>query len=98
MSNGLYLFAEDGYISEREGMSLETAIAYFEKNRDGFAKEHHGEIVLLYKEEVAGFYKNFSEAYAVAIKNKYPPGSFLLRACLRLEEETKPIFHSRVVG
>ena len=78
-------------------MSLETAIACFEKNRDKFAKEHHGEIVLLYKEEIAGFYKNFSDAYTAATKKEYPPGSFLLRACLRLEEETKPIFHSRVV-
>lgn len=78
-------------------MSLERPLAYFEKNREKFVKEHHGEFVVIHGEEVEGFYKDQLEAYTSA-KRKYPAGSFLLRPCLKPEEEDKPTFHSRVAG
>ncbi len=59
---------------------------------------HHGEIVLLCNQEIAGFYQNYLDAYTAATEKQYPPGSFLLRACLRLEEEIRPIFRSRVAA
>ena len=78
-------------------MSLERPLAYFKKNQEKFAKEHHGEFVVIHGEEVEGFYENQLEAYTSA-KKKYPAGSFLLRPCLRPEEEETPTFHSRVAG
>ena len=76
-------------------MSLERPLAYFKENQEKFAKEHHGEFVVIHGETVDGFYENELEAYTSA-KKKYPPGSFLLRPCLRPEEERIPSFRSRV--
>lgn len=76
-------------------MSLEKALAYFKKKREEFVRDHHREFVVIYGETVDGFYENELEAYTSA-KKKYPPGSFLLRPCLRTEEEQIPSFRSRV--
>lgn len=79
-------------------MPLEKPLAYFRKHQEKFASEHHGEFVVIYEEEVEGFYKSELEVYTVAIK-KHPDGSFLLRPCLRPEEEESvAVFHSRVAG
>ena len=78
-------------------MPLEKPLAYFRKHQEKFASEHHGEFVVIYEEDVEGFYKSELEAYIVAIK-KHPDGSFLLRPCLRPEEENVAVFHSRVAG
>ena len=78
-------------------MLLEKPLAYFRKHQEKFASEHHGEFVVIYEEDVEGFYKSELEAYTIAIK-RHPDGSFLLRPCLRPEEESVAKFHSRVVG
>ncbi len=78
-------------------MPLEKPLAYFRKHQKKFASEHHGEFVVIYEDAVEGFYKSELEAYTVAIK-KHPDGSFLLRPCLRPEEESVAVFHSRVAG
>ncbi len=78
-------------------MGLEQPFAYFRKHREEFARKHHGEFVVIYGEEVGGFYKSELEAYTVAIK-KHPAGSFLLRPCLRPEEESVAVFHSGIAG
>ena len=78
-------------------MSLDKPIKFFIKNREDFVKKHHGEFVIIYENKVCGFYKNELEAYTSA-KNKYPSGSFLIRQCLRPEEEETPTFHSRVAS
>ena len=74
-------------------MPLEKPLAYFRKLQKKFASEHHGEFVVIYEEDVEGFYKTKLEAYTVGIK-KHPDGSFLLRPCLRPEEESVAVFHS----
>ncbi|MXZ48864.1 MAG: hypothetical protein F4Z13_06440 [Candidatus Dadabacteria bacterium] len=78
-------------------MPLEKPLAYFRKHQEKFAREHHGKFVVIYEEDVEGFYKSELEAYTVAIK-KHPDGLFLLRQCLRLEEENVAVFHSRIAG
>lgn len=82
---------------ESKEMSLEKPLEYFRKHQEEFARKHHGEFVVIYGEEVEGFYKSELEAYTAAIK-KHPGGSFLLRPCLRPEEEGVAVFHSRVAG
>ncbi len=78
-------------------MSLERPLAYFKKNQKKFAAEHHGEFAVIHGKEAEGFYEDQLEAYTSA-KKKYPAGSFLLRPCIRPEEEDSPKFHSRVAG
>lgn len=78
-------------------MSLEKPLAYFRKHQEKFASEHHGKFVVIHGEDVEGFYRSELEAYKVAIK-RHPDGSFLLRPCIRPEEEGAAVFHSRVGG
>lgn len=78
-------------------MSLEGPIAYFKEHQEEFAKDHHGQFVVIYENSVEGFYDNEMEAY-LAAKAKFPPGSFLLRPCIRPEEETAAVFRSRVAS
>ena len=78
-------------------MSLERPLAYFRAKQAKFAQEHHGKFVLIHEEVVVDFFENELEAYNVA-KAKYPPGSFLIRRCIKPEEETPAVFHSRVGG
>ena len=76
-------------------MSLEKELAYFRDNQEKFAKEHPGQFVVIYNNNIDGFYNDEIEAYLIA-KNKFQEGAFLLRQCIRKEEETAAIFRSRV--
>ena len=76
-------------------MSLEKSIDYYEKNRAKFVKEHHHEFIVIFGENVEGFYPDVQTAFLEA-KKKYPDGGFLLRECITLEEEPEIVFHSRV--
>ena len=74
---------------------LDRLQEFFEANRKKLAAEHHGQYVVIHDNEIVGFYDDELEAYEEA-KLKYGAGSFLLQHCIRLEEETKAVFHSRV--
>ncbi len=78
-------------------MSLERPLAYFKAHQEKFATEHHGQFVVIYEDSVEGFYDDQLEAY-LAAKSKFPAGAFLLRPCIRPEEETAAVFRSRVAG
>ena len=78
-------------------MSLERPIAYFKAHQEEFSKDHHGQFVVIHEDSVEGFYDDELEAYLDA-KSKFPVGSFLLRSCIRPEEETAAVFRSRVAG
>ena len=74
---------------------LDTQIAYFKKRQMELAEAHHGDFVLIHDESIAGFYQSELDAYTVA-KRVYDDGTFLIRQCLKPEEETTKTFHSRV--
>ena len=76
-------------------MSLEEELSYFRDHQEQFAKEHTGQFVLICNQTVEGFYGDEIEAY-VAAKRKFQDGTFLLRQCIRKEEEKAAIFRSRV--
>ena len=76
-------------------MSLGEELSYFRDHQEEFAKEHTGQFVLIYSQNVEGFYDDEIEAY-VAAKRKFPEGTFLLRQCIRKEEEKAAIFRSRI--
>ena len=78
-------------------MPLEKPLAYFRKHQEKSAGGHHGEFVVIHEEDVEGFHRSELEAYKAAIKS-HPDGSFLLRPCLRPEEESVAVFRSRVGG
>ena len=75
--------------------SLQKETDAFEQRREEFAENHHGEVVVIHGTEVAGFFESEREAYLSA-KEKFGKGSFLIRRCLRADEERPAIFHSRV--
>ena len=78
-------------------MSLEQPIEFFKAHQEEFAKDHHGQFVVICGDSVEGFYDDELDAYLTA-KSKFPVGSFLLRPCIRPEEETAAVFRSRVAG
>ena len=76
-------------------MSLEKELLYFRDHQEEFAKENPGRVVLICDQTIEGFYDDEVEAYLVA-KKKFQNRPFLLRKCIRKEEETAVIFRSRV--
>ena len=76
-------------------MSLGDELSHFRDHQEELAKENPGKFVLIYNQTVEGFYDDETEAY-LAGKKKFLDGTFLLRKCIRKEEETAAIFHSRV--
>lgn len=76
-------------------MSLDQPLEYFKRNREELVSEHHGEFVVIFEETVEGFYSDPVEAYTMA-KKKHPEGGFLLKKCLKPEEEHVPLCRSRV--
>ena len=75
-------------------MNLETQLNYFRNHQEELVRDHHGKYVLIHDEQVVGFIDSELQAYSEAKKN-YTPGSFLIRRCLKPEEETTHVFHSR---
>ena len=75
---------------------LDKQIEFYKKRQDELALNHHGKIVLICNESVVDLYKSEGEAHADALKRDYVPGTFLIRECLKLEEEPIAQFHSRV--
>ena len=73
---------------------LNEANLYFEDQRDVFVREHHGEFVLIYGGEAVGFFPDRAEAYREGKASS--DGIFLIRECLRKDEEQPAVFHSRV--
>ena len=74
---------------------LQKETVSFEQHREEFAENHHGEVVVIHDTEVAGFFESEREAYLFAIE-RFEEGSFLLRRCLKANEEHPAVFHSRV--
>ena len=76
-------------------MPLERSLAYFRVHQEEFVKEHYKQFVLIHDETIVGFYYKELEAYVTG-KKKFPGGSFLIRPCIKREEENKVVLHSRV--
>ncbi len=77
-------------------MSLNEPLAYFRANRDKFVRGHHREFVLIHDNSEIGFYETGGKAYKEARNRNLESGTFLIRQCLREDEENVAIFHSRV--
>ena len=74
---------------------LEREIAFFKTIQSKLAREHHGQFVVIHGESMAGFYDSELKAYMEARK-KMGSQAFLIRKCVRPEEEIRHTFHSRV--
>lgn len=75
--------------------ALRKPLEVFESKQDEFADQHHGQFVVIHGDEVAGFFEDEVEAYTIG-KSKFGTGQFLLRCCVRRDEEVTATFHSRV--
>lgn len=75
--------------------TLDTQIRYFKVHQPELAEEHHGKFVLIHGESLKGFFDSELKAYTTA-KRSYEAGTFLIRKCLKSEEESPQVFHSRV--
>ena len=81
--------------SDHRKSALERPLEVYRKHQEAFASEHHRQYVVIHGDDILGFYDDELEAYHEA-KVRYKPGTFLLRRCLRPDEEIEPMFHSRV--
>ncbi len=75
--------------------ALRKPLEVFKANQEQFAEEHHGEFVVIHKDEVVGFYREEMEGYAVGVE-KFGLGEFLLQECVRDDDRGVIRFHSRV--
>jgi len=76
--------------------SLDRELTFFRARQEELASKHHGKYALIHEEHIEGLYDSELAAYTAA-KKKYSAGTFLIRRCLRPEEESTQVFHSRVV-
>ena len=76
------------------GHSLATALDFFRERQDELAQSNHGQFVVIHEKEIMGIFQSEIEAYEAATA-EYQPGTFLLRPCLRRDEEEGVTFHSR---
>ena len=76
-------------------MTLKRSLEYFRAHQEEFVKEHYKQFVLIHDETIEGFFKDELSAY-ISGKNKYPAGGFLIRSCIKREEESNVVLHSRV--
>ena len=74
---------------------LDKEIAFFRSIQSKLAQEHHGQFVVIHGESTEGVYGSELEAY-LAARKKMGTQTFLIRQCVRPEEEIRPTFHSRV--
>lgn len=74
---------------------LEREIAFFKSIQSKLAQDHHGQFVVIQGASIEGFYESELKAY-VAARKKIGPEPFLIRECIRPEEEFRHTFHSRV--
>ena len=74
---------------------LEREIAFFRTKQEELARKHYGQFVVIHRESLAGFYDSELEAYLDARK-KMGAKTFLIRKCIRPDEEIHHTFHSRV--
>ena len=75
---------------------LSEQIAYFKEHQEELAEKQHRKFVLIHNLSEIGFYDSGGDAYAYALKQHLESGTFLIRQCLRQDEETAAVFHSRV--
>lgn len=81
-------------VEEVVNTELDAQLAFFREQQTEFAAAHHRQFVLIHDNQVVGFYPSDLEAYQAA--STFAAGTFLIRECLRPEEETTPTFYSRV--
>ena len=63
-------------------MALEIETEFFEQNRKNWLEEHEGERVAIFREEVAGFFPDYAEAYAAGVEKFGGDVNFLVKEVL----------------
>ena len=75
---------------------LASLSRYFDENRDAYVQSRHGKYVLIYEFKEVDFFESALLAYRHAKSLGLPSGKFLIRECVRKDEEQPFMFHSRV--
>ena len=60
---------------------LQKNLDYFISNQSNLNEKHSGKILLIYRQQVVGAFKDYASAYTAAF-GKYTPGEFSLISCL----------------
>ncbi len=76
--------------------ALQRELKYYREHQEELASSHHGELVLIVGESIEGFFATDLDAYRVATL-KLGAESFLIRKCVRPEEEVTVVIHPRLV-
>lgn len=76
--------------------SLRDETEFFREKQEEFARDHHGEYVVVHGRRAHGFHETLADAYEAAIQHGLEPGEFAIHHCVRRDEEKRIVFHSRV--
>ena len=76
--------------------ALQRELKYYREHQEELANSHHGELVLIVGESIKGFFVTDLDAYREATL-KLGAESFLIRKCVRPEEEVTIVIHPRMV-
>jgi len=75
---------------------LDKEYTYYKKNKADLLRKYKDKFIVIMNDSVVGIYDSEGEAYKDSV-SKYKLGTFLIQHCVANDEETKQIFHSRVI-
>ena len=76
-------------------MNVSELNAYFQRNRKKIIENNIGKYAVIYKNKVKGYFESDQEAISFCSENSYELGKFLIKHCLKKEDEIQR-FYSRV--
>ena len=74
---------------------LDKEWAYYLKNQEWLAKEHHGKEVVIVGESFWGYFDSIQEAYWAAVQ-ELEEGTFLIQSCLPGKEAYTQIINRAI--
>ena len=75
--------------------TLDKQLEFYRQVQGDLSVKHHGKVVLICNTEIVDIYDSDDEAYIAATDKGLEPGSFLIRGCLRPDEEPTATYHTR---
>ena len=74
--------------------AFDRSYDYFIAHQNQLARDHHGEVVVIQNGRVDDYFESERDA-CLAAKGMHPIGAYIIRKCIRPDEERKVIVRSR---
>lgn len=75
---------------------LKENYSYYLQNHDEIVKKYLGKFIIIKEKKIVDSYDTLEEAVSEASK-KYELGTFIIQECNKDLDDSKQIFHSRVI-